>query len=650
MVDTRSLLWLRRLGRAVGVGLLGLAFGMATLGLGLGVRAGASGTDAQGGWSSLSATATPTGTSRAQVGEAITDYDVTATVTKEGTAEVTETISYDFAGNSRHGIERFLQVRFELNADDPVVEGREGRWERVTPLDNIKVSSPSGAPTDVEVLHQGSIENIRIGDPDTTISGQHTYVISYELKGVVNAFDGYEEVPLNVIGDQWRVAISQAGATVTVPAPVTEAKCFFGPYGATSECDVTVEGDTVRASRSNLSAGSGMTLYLKVPEGTFNTTEPILDEVWSLQRAFSLTPATIGGGLGLGALAAGIVGLLGYRVGRDRRYTGGVVEQSFGNDEGDEERLGLGRHEGITVEFVPPDQVLPGEAGTIIDEKADTIDVSATLVDLAVRGYLRIEDLTDGDYRLVELNDDHTGLVAYERTLLTSLFAAGKETTISELKYSFASRLKVVQGQMYDDLVSHGWYRKRPDRTRASWMGLAVVALLGAGALTVVLAIFTHWALIGIPLVLAALALMAVANQMPARTGKGTAMYRRVLGFREMFAAGEGDRQRWAAEQNLFSRYLPYAMVFGMTEQWARTFAQLSAEGLVQTEQMGWWVSPRPFDWIVFSHSLNHFGSYAAGTFSAVQRSSAGGAGGSSGFGGGGFSGGGFGGGGGGSW
>ncbi|MFZ2344052.1 MAG: hypothetical protein WAW08_05625, partial [Candidatus Microthrix parvicella] len=78
--------------------------------------------------------------------------------------------------------------------------------------------------------------------------------------------------------------------------------------------------------------------------------------------------------------------------------------------------------------------------------------------------------------------------------------------------------------------------------------------------------------------------------------------------------------------------------------------AQLSAEGVVPSEQMGWWVSPRPFDWIIFSHSLNHFGSYAAGTFSAVQRSSAGGAGGMSGFGGGGFSGGGFGGGGGGSW
>ncbi len=143
---------------------------------------------------------------------------------------------------------------------------------------------------------------------------------------------------------------------------------------------------------------------------------------------------------------------------------------------------------------------------------------------------------------------------------------------------------------------------------------------------------------------------MALSINMPARTGKGTAMYRRVLGFREMFAAGEGDRQNWAAEQNLFSRYLPYAMVFGMTERWAQTFAQLSAEGVVPSEQMGWWVSPRPFDWIIFSHSLNHFGSYAAGTFSAVQRSSAGGAGGMSGFGGGGFSGGGFGGGGGGSW
>ncbi|MEZ5371943.1 MAG: DUF2207 domain-containing protein [Microthrixaceae bacterium] len=412
----------------------------------------------------------------AQFGEQIDSYDVRAEVDENGTARITETISYDFGGNSRHGIERFIQVRYALNSDDPVLEGRDtsARWERVTPLENISVSSPTGAPTDVEVEHQGNIERIRIGDPDATISGTQTYVISYDLRGVVNAFDGYEEVPLNIVGDQWSVPISQAMGTVSLPAEITEVKCFTGSYGSITECGTeNLSGATATASVASLSANSGMTMYLKVPTGTFASTDPILDEVWSLQRAFTLSPATVGAGGALGAVAAALVALLGYRVGRDRAFVGSVVDQSFGSDVDDEQRLGLGGHDGITVEFVPPGGILPGAAGTIIDERADNIDVSATLIDLAVKGYLRIEDLTDGDYRLTELNQDHSGLVAYEKTLLTSLFASGSETTLSELKYSFSSRLKIVQSEMYDDMVSHGWYRKRPDRTRASWLGVA---------------------------------------------------------------------------------------------------------------------------------------------------------------------------------
>ena len=636
--SSRSWSYSRSLRRLV-LGLLALGGGMVVVGAG------------------TASAAPPAAT---QFGERIDSYDVNAVVGKDGTARVTETIEYNFGANNKHGIERFIQVRFELNSDDPILEGRDtsSRWERVTPLENLSVSSPTGAPSDVKVEHQGAIELIRIGDPDQTISGTQTYVISYELKGVVNAFDAngdspepYEEVPLNIVGDQWTVPISNARGSVTMPAPVTKVNCFSGPNGATSPCGTSaISGDTGTASKDQLGPGSGMTMYLKVPAGTFASTEPILDEMWSLQRAFTLSPATVGAGAGLGALLAALVALVGYRVGRDRAFVGSVVDQSFGTDTESEHRLGLGRHEGITVEFVPPAQILAGAAGTIIDERADNIDVSATLIDLAVKGYLSIEDLTDGDYRLRQLNQDHAGLVAYEKTLLTSLFVEGSETTLSELKYSFSTRLKLVQSQMYDDMVARGWYRSRPDRTRATWLGVGFMALLAAGALSLALIAFTRWALIGVPLVLAALALMALSINMPARTGKGTAMYRRVLGFREMFVAGEGDRQNWAAEQNLFSRYLPYAMVFGMTEQWARTFAQLSAEGVVQTEQMGWWMSPRPFDWIIFSQSVNHFGSYAAGTFSAVVRSSAGGAGGMSGFGGGGFSGGGFGGGGGGSW
>ena len=210
MIDRYQSGWLGRSRRAVVLGLLSVVFGLVAVGGGA-APAGASGHLDGRGWSS----AQSGGALRAQFGERITDYDFKAELTKDGTAKVTETIDYDFGTASRHGLERFIQVRTSLNADDPILDGRDssGRWERVTPLTNLSASSPTGAPSDVEVIHEDSIERIRVGDPDKTVSGPQTYVLRYELKGVVNAFDGYEEVTLNLVGDQWRVPIDAATAT-----------------------------------------------------------------------------------------------------------------------------------------------------------------------------------------------------------------------------------------------------------------------------------------------------------------------------------------------------------------------------------------------------------------------------------------------------
>ena len=44
------------------------------------------------------------------------------------------------------------------------------------------------------------------------------------------------------------------------------------------------------------------------------------------------------------------------------------------------------------VQYEPPEDLTPAEAGTLIDNAADMRDITATMVDLAVRGYIRIEE------------------------------------------------------------------------------------------------------------------------------------------------------------------------------------------------------------------------------------------------------------------
>jgi len=165
---------------------------------------------------------------------------------------------------------------------------------------------------------------------------------------------------------------------------------------------------------------------------------------------------------------------------------------------------------------------------------------------------------------------------------------------------------------------------------------------VAAGGLTFVLVRWTHAALLAIPLVVAALALLVVARWMPRRTAKGTALARRVAGFRRVIETAEAHLSRWAEQENVFTRYLPYAIVFGCTERWARAFEGLAAAPSTDTS---WYVSSRPFVFANFADSMDGFAVTTSGIIASTPAGSGG-----SGFGGGGFSGGGGGGGGGGSW
>jgi uncharacterized membrane protein len=174
------------------------------------------------------------------------------------------------------------------------------------------------------------------------------------------------------------------------------------------------------------------------------------------------------------------------------------------------------------------------------------------------------------------------------------------------------------------------------------WAGIGIAALLLGIGVTVALAYFTKVALLGIPLVIGGLLLIVGAKRMPRRTAKGTAMTRRVNGFRVVIEKVEQHMSHWAEQENVFTRFLPYAVVFGVTEKWAKAFEAL---GAAPADDMGWYRSSHPFTYVAFADSMDAFAVTTSGTIASTPSGSGG-----SGFGGGGFSGGGGGGGGGGSW
>jgi hypothetical protein len=576
----------------------------------------------------------------AQAGsERIASYDVDLTIEPDGTLVTREVITYDFGANQRHGIQRDLVIK-ELYDDD-----HDRRYD----VEVTGVSADPGTPDDVQISDDGGFRRIRIGDPDRTITGVHTYTIEYTVTGALKAFEDHDELNWDVIGHQWNVPIDRASARVQAPADITQVACFQGVSGSRLGCaEAAASGATATFGTSDLDPNAGMTIVVALPKGAIQPEPaPILVERRTLEDAFAINGRTLGASGALAVLGIGAVSVLAWRRGRDRRWTGPAVDAAMGNLTGEEQRIPLGRQEAGTVEFVPPDKVRPGQVGTLIDERANLLDVTATIVDLAVRGFLRITELDDDgkpDYQLDRLEKDTGELHPYERELLDSLFATGPSVKLSDLKYEFTSELASLKEALYDDVVANGWYRVRPDRTRLWWRLLGIAVVVVGVLLTILVASTTSFGLIPLAIVLTGIVLLAVGGTMPARTGKGSAMLSRIRGFRRLFDEGEEDtRARFAEQQGIFSQYLPYAIVFGCTEKWARAFEGLSAEQLGAT---GWYQGPNLFGAYALSSAMNSFETTATGTLYASQPSSSS----ASGFSGGGFSGGGGGGGGGGSW
>src|SRR6185437_952290 len=230
----------------------------------------------------------------------------------DGSMSVTETIDYDFGGNQKHGIFRNIPDSFKYN----------DRYNRVYPIDNVKVTR-DGRAENFDESGSNNQDVIKIGDKDHTFNGKHTYVISYTVRGAINAFGDHEELYWNAIGDEWTVPIANATAEVTGPADVQRVTCYAGPRGSTDACSqATKNGPSAQFSQANSGNGKAMTVVVALPAGSIANPGPILKRRPNLATGLKPTPVNLGGGLLVALLGAAGALLAAYRIGRDRRYAG----------------------------------------------------------------------------------------------------------------------------------------------------------------------------------------------------------------------------------------------------------------------------------------------------------------------------------------
>jgi uncharacterized membrane protein YgcG len=485
-----------------------------------------------------------TGASVGASQERIIRYLVRLAIRPDGSVLVTEQIVYDFGTDRRHGIFRQIPVLYPYSL----------RYSRYLSVAIRSVRTAGGALPYSVSSADGSVL-IKAGDPHHTVTGTRAYWLTYLVRGGMSVVRGADELRWNAVGDQWAVPIGVARVVVTGPAAPVRVNCWAGLYGSSSRCQsaATAADQSAIFSQRRLGPHEGLTVAVDLPLGAVNVPPPLLRQRWSVRWAFALTPVPAGVAAGILAvlLAAGVPVIV-VRRRRWRPRTGSLKRAAE-----------------------PPEDLRPGQVGTLIDGIANPRDFAATIADLAARGYLVIEPAGENppDWLLTRL-DRRDGLLEYEQVLLDGLFTGQQAGSAQPMRHltaldrDFTGTLRQAQRALYADVVSRGWFTARPDRTRLAWRAAGAALVVGGMLAIVVMAAYTRLGIIPVPVVAAGLVFAGSAQWMPRRTAKGDALAEHVLRFRRSIAAEAGAGPSAERAGVLFG-YLPYAIAFGCAAAWA---------------------------------------------------------------------------------
>jgi hypothetical protein len=485
--------------------------------------------------------------------ERILDFDVSLDLAADGTLAVEERIRWDFEGAQKHGIFREIPL-----AHDPLGASPHDIGFQAGP-----VTDAAGAAWPVTETETGGHARLRIGDANRTVTGVQEYRIHYRATRTVRFFDDHDELYWNATGTDWSVPIEHAAAHVTVP-PVGDTAlrlaCFTGPMGSRDHaCDAERVGTGADVfAHGRLGTREGLTLVIGMPKGTIarsvpgpRPAAPVEDPIEDPGAAWTLLPVLV--------LA-----------------TMGLTWRSFGRD------VGIGQ--AVAVRYEPPPGLTPAEVGTLFDERADLKDVTSTILDLAIRGWLRIEELdvarvlffSTKDYRLSRLPDPPAqGLKPHEAKLLAGLFENGTTVLVSDLRETFYAHLAPIQRALYAAMSRESHlFSLHPERVRQGFRIVGMIIACGG-----FLAAAPFGPIAATSVLVSGLIIGLMSRAMPRRTRKGRELYEHILGLREFIARVEADRleRLGGRSAGTFEKILPYALVLGVADRWARAFAGIYA-------------------------------------------------------------------------
>jgi hypothetical protein len=493
-------------------------------------------------------------------------------VNSDASLVVREDITFEFEG-AHNGVFRTIPIIYD-----------RGGYEFALRLDGIGVYDDAGQSLRHEISYPGRAVKVKAWVPGARDT-KKTVTFVYRVRRGILSLDDHDELYWNATGNEWDVPIRHAEVFVKAPPGVADdavrAIAYTGPRGGGGQ-DYTVDRverflrfSATRAFRPR----EGITVAVAWPLGHVGRPSAARQALWFLGDNWPLT-------LPLLALAAGW-----------------LVWWAYGRDPA------AGRS--MKPEYEPPAGLLPAEAGTLVDEKAEPREVLATIVDLAVRGYLRIEQMTTAlgapdfiFHRLKPIGGDES-LKPFELFVLAKIFGGDwtlSTCSLAEIRRDYDHTFPPIRDRLYRMMVEHKLFPASPGSMRADWLipGGALVAL------AFVLPQFwpSRFDAYGfmLPAAIAASGaiLMVWSRFMARRTWVGVQTLVAVRGFQEFLERAEKDRLERLPGDTLH-KFLPWAIALGVSERWIHNFRGL------KVDEPAWYTGSSPFSLDTYHSSLATF-------------------------------------------
>ncbi len=535
--------------------------------------------------------------------EKINSYNVDIRINTDGTINVSEDIEYFFP-DDRHGI--FRKIPYRLND--------EAGKTLAMKLSNYSVTDPQGRSIKYRVSKENGDIVLKIGDPNKTVTGNITYHVEYKVSGALGYFAEYDEIYWDAIGTDWEIPIERSSVQVILPNNFTEDEiqnsCYTGAYGS-QETACTFRYDQITKTVSYtltkpLGPGEGFTVATGFPKGNVTILMPEEEKPGVGQILLWIF-------LGLAAIAwylvLPIIFIARYISYRKENQNARVVAAWFDPPKDKNNKF-----------------LSPAETSVLLDKTVDHKDITATIIQMAQKGYWKIVSKPKSgifgkdDYELHFLKDSAEGLSNFEEYLFINIHSKSNNNVVSINELSknraFGTSLLTFQEKVTQGLIMKGLFKENPQKTHTLFMVLFGLA----------------FPTLNIFMIIAAY----LASQTAKRTQLGIEKYGEAKSLKKFLVSQDEKLDFQAQNQMFFEKLLPYATAFGVEDVWIKRFSD------IKIQQPEWYESSsgQAFSFSSFSALSHSFSQAASSSISTTRSGSSGG----------GFSGGGGGGGGGGSW